>query len=124
MRKDILRTLLAMVLIAFIAIQISAVSPTAVERHLQVKGWLIGKAAQFAGERTWGTTGTADTLVITGVDTLCAVLLTPKTTGIENLYYDIRSAGDTVFVTSDSSGTASTDKYSYVIIYNAYGASD
>jgi hypothetical protein len=89
----------------------------------QVQGFLYGKDAQFAGERTWGTTGTLDTLVVTGVDITCTVYLTPKTaTG--TLRYDVATAGDTVFVTSSGSETAATDKYSYLVIKNGYNASD
>lgn len=91
--------------------------------NVQISGWMFGKDAQFAGERTWAKASTLDTLVITGVDTTCAVFLQAKTDTICHLKYDIRSAGDTVFVTSDSTGTT-TDKYSYLVIRNAYGASD
>ena len=89
----------------------------------QVQGWLYGKDAQFAGERIWGTTGTADTLVITGVDVTCVVMLTAKT-AMGDLSYDIEAAGDTVFVTSGGSETAATDKYGYIVIKNGYNASD
>lgn len=89
-----------------------------------VQGWLFGQDACFAGERTWGYSGTKDTLLITKVDTTCIVILTAKTTQIENLFYDIKSAGDTVFVSADSAGVAATDKYSYLIIRNGYGATD
>jgi hypothetical protein len=91
--------------------------------NYQVKGWLFGKDAQFAGERTWAKTDTLDTLVVTGVDTTCAVFLQAKTTVIKGLTYDIRSAGDSIFVESDSTGAA-TEKYSYLIVRNAYGATD
>jgi len=91
--------------------------------NLQVKGWLFGKDNSFAGERTWGTNGTADTLTISGVDTTCVVFLTPKTaTG--TLRYDIATAGGSIFVTSTGSETGGTDKYSYMIIRNGYGATD
>jgi len=89
----------------------------------QVKGFLYGSDAQFAGERLWATTGTLDTLVVSGVDTTCTVYLTPKTaTG--TLRYDVATSGDTVFVTSSGSETANTDKYSYLIVNSGYNASD
>lgn len=96
-----------------------------VERHNnpQILGWMFGKDASFAGERAWGYSGTLDTLVVSGVDITCSVYLTPKTaTG--TLRYDIKAAGDTIFVTSSGSETASSDKYAYLIVRNAYGATD
>ena len=92
-------------------------------RNPLIQGWMFGKDASFAGERTWGADGTADTLVVSNVDTTCVVFLTPKTaTG--TLRYDIKAAGDTIFVTSSGSETGGTDKYSYLIIRNGYGATD
>lgn len=89
-----------------------------------LKGWVFAPSQSICGQRAWGTTGSADTLVVSGVDTTCLVFLSNKTAITGHLRYDIRAAGDTIFVTSDSSETASTDKYSYLIIRNAYGARD
>lgn len=126
MKRKILIGFMALMLCILFFHQVKIVESQSVLTRLnnpQVKGWLFGDAAQFAGEREWGTTGTADTLVVTGVDTSCAVFLTAKTaTG--TLRYDIKSAGDTIFVTSSGSETGGTDKYSYLIVYNAYGATD
>ena len=91
--------------------------------NVQLKGWIFGGDAGIAGERTWAKSGTADTLLVSGVDITCVVFLCPKTaTG--TLRYDVATAGDTVFVTSSGSETATTDKYSYFIIRNGYGATD
>jgi len=126
-RDKLFKTGFLLVLVSLLLLVVMQVQS---QRHLDrlqnpmVIGWMFGQGNEFAGEQVWGYTGTADTLVITGLDTTCVVFLTAKTTDLENLYYDIHAAGDTLFVTSDSSGTADTDKYSYIIVRNAYGATD
>jgi len=91
-----------------------AVTPNRVITGLQVKGWLWGTST-IRGTQTWGTTGTADTLLVSGVDTDCYVFLQAQT-AMGNLRYTISADGDTVFVTSASSETGSTDKYNYWIV--------
>jgi len=127
MRKNYLKIGLSFLLVSLLLLVVmQANSQRSTDRlhNPQVQGWIFGKSAGFAGERTWGYTSANDTIVITGIDTTCIVILTPKTTQIENLFYDIKSAGDTLFVTADSAGTAGTDKYSYLIVRNGYGATD
>lgn len=122
--KNIWVIMIAVVLISLFAV-LGSQSITKVERNLQVKGWLFGNASDktWAGQTTWVTTGTADTLLVSGVDTTCVVFLAPKTaTG--TLRYDIATAGDTIFVTSSGSETGGTDKYAWIVIRNAYGATD
>lgn len=88
---------------------------------LQVRGWLMaGPNNQLAGEKSWSTAGTKDTLLITGIDTLTVVQITPK---VSKAYLKYQCEDDTVFVTSDSSETTAT-KYSYLIVRNGYGATD
>ena len=120
--KKTLFALIAIVLVATLFLAAAQINGTLT--NYQVKGWLFGKDISFAGERTWAKTGTLDTLLVPGVDTTCVVYLASKTTQIENLFYDVATAGDTVFVTADSAGTAATDKYSYLIVRNGYGATD
>lgn len=80
----------------------------------KVEGWLFVDT-NVGGQRTWGVTGTADTLVVAGIDsTNFRVLVTPVT-NIENMRASIGTNGDTVFVTSDSAQTAATDKYNWLI---------
>lgn len=69
-----------------------------------------------AGQKAWGTTGTADTLVLAGIDSTSHVFIMPraKTSGLR---HSISSNGDTVFVTSDTSLTATTDTYDYFVIH-------
>ena len=120
--KKTLFALIAIVLVATLFLAAAQINGTLT--NYQVKGWLFGKDISFAGERTWAKAATADTLVIPGVDTTCVVFLTAKTDSLINLQYDIRSAGDSVFVKSDTTGRAATDKYSYLIVRNGYDATD
>jgi len=91
--------------------------------NILLDGWIFAPDQSLAGQRTWNTTGTLDTLLISGVDTTCVVFLTAKTaTG--TLRYDVATAGDTVFVTSSGSETGGTDKYNYFILRSVYGARD
>ena len=122
MFKNKLNVVLAVIIILLMATIVAQPVITPLN-NVQIKGWLIGKDAQFSGTRTWGYTGAIDTLVISGVTTDCAVYLQPKTTQIENLIYSVSANNDTVFVTSDSAGTATTDKYDYMIVSNPYGGS-
>ncbi len=123
MKKNIIISILSLLLI-FIIITGLVQPISGPFTNTLFKGWWIVSGSKICIERTWGHTGTLDTVVITGLDTTCNVFLQPKTTQIENLIYDIQSGGDTLFVTADSAGTADTDKYSILIIQNAYNASD
>jgi hypothetical protein len=117
-----LTTILLILLCAIIAV--GAVKSYTEGHNFKVKGWLFGKDEEFVGQRDWGTTGLLDTLVISNVDTLCLVFLTGKTSNTGELYYDIATAGDTIFVTTEDTCTASTDKYNYMIVRNGYSATD
>jgi hypothetical protein len=121
MKKNLFAAIILVVLIALLFLGSAQIYQSTT--NLQVKGWLFGKDNSFSGENTWGTTGTADTLLISGVDTTCVVFITPKTAS-GTLRYDVATAGDTIFVTSSASETGGTDKYSYLIVRNGYGASD
>jgi Flp pilus assembly protein TadG len=80
--------------------------------NVVLKGWVWAEN-NIANTRTWGVTGTADTVIVGGIPSDAHVFLTPNTaTG--TLRYSIN--GDTLFVTSSASETASTDKYDYLII--------
>lgn len=82
---------------------------------VKLQGWLWADDT-IAGQKAWGTTGTADTLVIAGIDSTSHVFIAPraKTSGLR---HTISSNGDTVFVTSDTSLTADTNTYDYFVIH-------
>jgi len=121
-KSGFLSAILVVLLLLVMSFLFMAQGPNGTIWNYQIRGFLYGKDAQFAGERAWGTTGTADTLIVTGVDTSCVVFLTSKSDSVY-FYYDVGSS-DTIFVTSNQSLTATTDKYSYLVIKNGYNASD
>jgi len=88
-----------------------------------LKGWLVNGSQKICGQRTWGTTGTADTLVISGLDTTDIVFVTPNTaTG--TLRTDISTNGDTCFVTSSASETATSDSYFWLVFKDGYNVTN
>lgn len=113
--------LLALLVVSLVAIAWENPRATHITQNLQVRGWVMaGPNNTVAGERTWGSAGTADTLLVTGVDTLTVVTLTPK---VSKSFLKYQCENDTIFVSSDSSETTAT-KYSYFIVRNGYGATD
>jgi len=83
--------------------------------NVRLQGHLFADSL-ICGQKTWTTTGTADTLTIAGLDSSATVFLTPITaTG--TLRGSVGSNNDTVFVTSSGSETGGTDKYNYFIVW-------
>lgn len=105
--------LIILILVLAMVVILWAQTPNRIITNLQVKGYLFGTIT-LRGERTWGVNGTADTLIIAGVDTNCFVYLTPLTaTGTLRVNSVV---DDTIFVVSSGSETAATDKYNYLIV--------
>lgn len=113
MNKIIKIFLIALMLILIILALLWTQTPNRIIYNLQVKGYLFGTST-LRGEQTWGYNGTLDTLVVSGVDANCYVYLTPLTaTGVLSVTSVV---ADTIFVTSSTSETATTDKYNYLIL--------
>lgn len=113
MKKNIVSVLTLILIIGVLFMIFTAQTPYQISTNLQVKGWLFGTST-LRGERTWATAGAEDTIVVSGVDTNCYVLLQPDTSIIGILR--LKSlVDDTIFVTSDSSEQAG-DIYNYFIL--------
>lgn len=104
---------LALLVILFLASIIVAQGRWNPIHNPRVEGWLF-LDTNVGGQRTWGSDGTADTLVVAGVDSTFKVLMTPVTQ-IENIRALFSTNGDTIFVTADSAQTGGTDKYNWMI---------
>ena len=82
--------------------------------------WIKGvpiATSTWAGLETWGTTGTADTFTVSGIDSTWYVFINAvdsTSTGLIHTY--ISRNGDSVFVRCDSSKTADEFKYNWMVL--------